>query len=81
MGQSFARRLTPRTDPCPAATRPDGTEGDRFPAEPGVPSIGVGPATIARAHEPEAPAAVFGRHRGETFLERLAVLHCTEPLR
>ena len=71
---ALARRLARRNDHAKVAF---GTEGGRFAEGLGVPTVVVGPGSIAQAHKPDEFVAVSELRRCEAFLERL-VRHCTE---
>ena len=72
---ALAKRLAGRNDHAKVAF---GTEGGRFAEGLDVPTVVVGPGSIAQAHKPDEFVAVSELRRCEAFLERL-VHHCTEP--
>ena len=71
---ALAKGLARRNDHAKVAF---GTEGGRFADGLGVPTVVVGPGSIAQAHVPDEFVAASELRRCEAFLERL-VHRCTE---
>ncbi|MEM7566213.1 MAG: acetylornithine deacetylase [Pseudomonadota bacterium] len=72
---SLAKRLAQRNDHAKVAF---GTEGGRFAAGLGVPTVVVGPGAIAQAHIPDEFIETAQLRACEAFLSRL-IQHCSGP--